>query len=107
MTAQPKSTTATIEHIDEDEATRPQRADAKRNYERLVAAARTVFAQEGGGASMEAIAKEAGVGVGTLYRHFPKRIDVVEAVYRTDVDQLVSASDSFVAELEPWPALVA
>jgi AcrR family transcriptional regulator len=58
------------------------RADAKRNYERLVTAARKVFDQEGGGASMEAIAKEAGVGIGTLYRHFPKRIDVVEAVYR-------------------------
>ncbi len=65
------------------------RADARRNYERLVAAARQVFAEQGGGASMEAIAKEAGVGVGTLYRHFPKRIDVVEAVYRDDVDELV------------------
>ena len=83
------------------------RADAKRNYERLVAAARTVFAQEGGGASMEAIAKEAGVGVGTLYRHFPKRIDVVEAVYREDVDELITVAESVVADMEPWPALVA
>ena len=65
------------------------RADARRNYERLVDAARKVFADQGGGASMEAIAKQAGVGVGTLYRHFPKRIDVVEAVYRDDVDVLV------------------
>ncbi len=65
------------------------RADARRNNERLVAAAREVFAKDGGGASMEAIAREAGVGVGTLYRHFPKRIDIVEAVYRTDVDELV------------------
>ena len=64
------------------------RADAKRNYELLVTAARKVFDQEGGGASMEAIAKEAGVGIGTLYRHFPKRIDVVEAVYVDDVDEL-------------------
>ena len=64
------------------------RADAKRNYELLVAAARKVFDQEGGGASMEAIASEAGVGIGTLYRHFPKRIDVVEAVYVDDVDEL-------------------
>ena len=83
------------------------RADAQRNYERLVAAARKVFAQQGGGASMEAIAKEAGVGVGTLYRHFPKRIDVVEAVYREDVDELVDVAESVVADLEPWPALVA
>ncbi len=55
---------------------------------------------------MEAIAKEAGVGVGTLYRHFPKRIDVVEAVYREDVDELVGVAESVVAEMEPWPALV-
>ena len=83
------------------------RADAKRNYERLVTAARDVFAREGGGASMEAIAKEAGVGVGTLYRHFPKRIDVVEAVYRDDVDELVTVAQSVSADREPWPALVA
>ena len=56
---------------------------------------------------MEAIAKQAGVGVGTLYRHFPRRIDIVEAVYRTDVDQLVRTAETAVAELEPWPALVA
>ncbi len=107
MTAQPRTATATVDRLDEDEAARPMRADAKRNYERLVAAARDVFAQEGGGASMEAIAKEAGVGVGTLYRHFPKRIDVVEAVYREDVDGLVTVAESAVADLEPWPALVA
>ena len=92
---------------DEAPATRPLRADARRNYERLITAAREVFAKEGGGASMEAIAREAGVGVGTLYRHFPQRIDVVEAVYRDDVDQLVSTADQVIAEFEPWPAVVA
>jgi len=109
MTAQLRSTTATVDRVDilEDDAARPQRADAKRNHERLIAAARTVFAQEGGGASMDAIAKEAGVGVGTLYRHFPKRIDVVEAVYREDVDELIKVAESVVADMEPWPALVA
>ena len=56
---------------------------------------------------MEALAKEAGVGIGTLYRHFPKRIDLVEAVYREDVDELVNDAEAFVAEMEPWPALVA
>jgi len=81
------------------------RADARRNYERLVDAARKVFADQGGGASMEAIAKQAGVGVGTLYRHFPKRIDVVEAVYRDDVDQLVGLADHGLVELGPWAAL--
>ena len=70
------------------------RADARRNYQRILEAARKVFADQGGGASLEAIAKQAGVGVGTLYRHFPKRIDVVEAVYRDDVDMLVGAADA-------------
>jgi AcrR family transcriptional regulator len=83
------------------------RADARRNYERLVSAARDVFAAEGEGASMEAVARKAEVGVGTLYRHFPKRIDLVEAVYRTDVDELIQAAEDAVATLEPWPAVVA
>jgi len=86
---------------------RCMRADARRNNERLVTAAREVFAKCGGGASMEAIAKQAGVGVGTLYRHFPKRIDIVEAVYQTDVDELVCAAEEAVAHNEPWEALVA
>jgi AcrR family transcriptional regulator len=90
-----------------DGGERPMRADARRNYEALISAARLVFAQQGGGASMEAIAKEAGVGAGTLYRHFPKRIDLVEAVYREDVDKLVSDADAFVADLDPWEALAA
>jgi len=86
---------------------RPLRADAQRNYDRLIAAARTVFARDGEDASMEAIAREAGVGVGTLYRHFPKRIDVVEAIYRNEVEQLVTTAERAVADLEPWPAVVA
>ena len=86
---------------------RPLRADAQRNYDRLIAAARTVFARDGEDASMETIAREAGVGVGTLYRHFPKRIDVVEAIYRNEVEQLVATAERAVAELEPWPAVVA
>jgi AcrR family transcriptional regulator len=86
---------------------RTMRADARRNYERLVAAAREVFAAEGGGASMEAVARKAEVGVGTLYRHFPKRIDLVEAVYMVDVEEVVAAAEEAVATLEPWPAVVA
>jgi AcrR family transcriptional regulator len=92
---------------DAGETGRPMRADARRNYDRLVASAKEVFSKYGGDASMEAIAKEAGVGVGTLYRHFPKRINIVEAVYRTDVDQLVETAEQAVEELEPWPALEA
>lgn len=86
---------------------RPMRADARRNYVKLVAAAREVFAAEGGGASMDAVARRAGVGVGTLYRHFPKRIDLVQAVYEGDVDELVQTAERVVAEFEPWPAVVA
>ncbi len=86
---------------------KPMRADARRNYERLVEAARQVFTDQGGEASMETIAKQAGVGVGTLYRHFPKRIDVVEAVYRGDVETLVRAADRGPGELPPWEALEA
>lgn len=84
---------------------RPMRADARRNYDRLIAAAREMFGREGGGASMESVAREAGVGVGTLYRHFPKRIDLVEAVYREDVDELIRTGESVAATLEPYAAL--
>jgi AcrR family transcriptional regulator len=83
------------------------RADARRNHDVLIEGARQVFAEHGGSASMEAIAKQAGVGVGTLYRHFPKRIDLVEAVYRDDVDLLVASADRGRTDLEPWPAVEA
>jgi AcrR family transcriptional regulator len=110
MADQGISPTATLEETriaaETEHDDRPMRADARRNYERLVLAAKQVFTKQGGGASMEAIAREAGVGVGTLYRHFPKRIDVVEAVYRTDVDELIVAADTAISDLEPWDALV-
>jgi AcrR family transcriptional regulator len=98
-------TSATGVGGDHDETGRPLRADARRNYERLVAAAREVFNAQGAGAPMETIARQAGVGVGTLYRHFPKRIDLVEAVYRTDVEELVVTAEKAAANLEPWPAV--
>jgi AcrR family transcriptional regulator len=110
MTAQQATALVTPDDLALEDAGDPgrcMRADARRNNERLVAAAREVFAKHGGGASMEAIAKQAGVGVGTLYRHFPKRIDIVEAVYQTDVDELVCAAEEAVAHNEPWQALVA
>jgi AcrR family transcriptional regulator len=93
--------------IEAGSAERPKRADARRNQERLVAAAREVFADAGVGAAMEAIARRAGVGVGTLYRNFPQRIDLVEAVYRNDVEELSEAAKTAVATLEPWPAVAA
>jgi AcrR family transcriptional regulator len=89
------------------EGEKPMRADARRNRERVLIAAREVFGEEGATASMEAIAKHAGVGVGTLYRHFPTRMDVVEAVYENDVEELSEAARRVNAELEPWPAVEA
>jgi AcrR family transcriptional regulator len=85
--------------------TKPLRADARRNRERLVQVARTVFAARGSEASMEEIAKAADVGPGTLYRHFPRRIDLVEAVYREDVDGLVTLAEQVAVEDEPWEGL--
>jgi AcrR family transcriptional regulator len=90
-----------------DDAEKPMRADARRNRQRLVDAAREVFTEQGASASMEAIAKRAGVGVGTLYRHFPTRFDIVEAVYQDDVDELEDAARRAVAELDPWLAVEA
>ena len=87
------------------EGERPKRADARRNRELLIEAARTVFSTQGAGAPMEAIAKQAGVGVGTLYRHFPNRLDLVEAVYESDVQELAATARRVVAELEPGAAV--
>jgi AcrR family transcriptional regulator len=105
MQSTPASTAPTLAGHDAD-AERPMRADARRNYDRLVNAARVALSQRGSDASMEEIAKSADVGVGTLYRHFPRRIDLVEAVYRDDVDALVTLADRVAAEAEPWDALV-
>jgi AcrR family transcriptional regulator len=100
------SQTAAPEATEDDLAAgRPMRADARRNYELLVAAAREVFTAQGSEAAMETVARHAGVGVGTLYRHFPRRIDLVEAVYRTDVDRLVAEADALADAPDPWGAL--
>ncbi|MEA2253840.1 MAG: hypothetical protein QOI62_15 [Solirubrobacteraceae bacterium] len=84
---------------------RPKRADARRNYEKVVAAARDAFADGGASTSLEEIARRAEVGIGTLYRHFPTRQALLEAVYVDEVEELCgSAAD--LAELPPWDALV-
>jgi AcrR family transcriptional regulator len=85
---------------------RPKRADARRNYEKLVAAAREAFAEDGTSASLEDIARRAGVGIGTLYRHFPTRQALLEAVYVDEVEA-ISRSAEELADLPPWDALVA
>ena len=84
---------------------RKPRADATRNRDRLLAAARTVFNQDGPPASLEAVARKAGLGIGTLYRHFPTREALYEAVYRREVDQLVELAARLSAELPPTEAL--
>lgn len=83
---------------------RPQRADARRNFDALIAAARTAFGRDGLDASLEGIAQAAGVGIGTLYRNFPTREDLVEAVYVAEVEHLVDAAAA-AHDQEPWPAL--
>lgn len=92
--------------MNDESAHRAIRSDAQRNHGRLLVAAREVFAREGSDASMEAIALQAGVGAGTLYRHFPRRIDLVQAVYRNDVEELLLAAEKAVANYAPWDALV-
>jgi AcrR family transcriptional regulator len=83
---------------------RPKRADALRNYEKLVAAAREAFTEADRSASLEDIARRAGVGIGTLYRNFPTRADLVEAIYVDEVEALARSADTS-AELDPWEAL--
>lgn len=83
---------------------RPKRADARRNYDKLVTAARDAFAEEGSSATLEEISKRAGVGIGTLYRHFPKREDLLEATYLGGVEEICAAATKY-EELPPWEAL--
>jgi AcrR family transcriptional regulator len=90
-------------------ATQPAlRADARRNYERLLAAAGAAFAEHGADdVSLEAIARRAGVGIGTLYRHFPTRQALLEAVYRDQVEALRVRADELLATQPPEAALAA
>jgi AcrR family transcriptional regulator len=89
--------------------TQPQlRADARRNREKLIEVAAVAFAEQGAGASLEDIARRAGVGIGTLYRHFPTREHLVEVVYRRELELIASAAKELLEEkttdvaLEEW-----
>jgi AcrR family transcriptional regulator len=84
---------------------RKPRADAARNRERLLEAAADIFSAGGPNASLEAVAKGAGVGIGTLYRHFPTRDALFEAVYRHEVDQLGDLAQRLGREATPVEAL--
>ncbi|MHA6617998.1 TetR/AcrR family transcriptional regulator [Pseudonocardia sp. DLS-67] len=82
----------------------PQRASSRRNFEALLAAAREVFAADGVNGSLEEIARRAGVGIGTLYRNFPTRQTLFEAVYVDEVDALARVADDL-NDHDPWDAL--
>ena len=84
---------------------RKPRTDAVRNRERVLEAANAVFSAGGPEASLEAVARRAGVGIGTLYRHFPTREALFEAVYRHEVQQLAALAQRLAKEAEPIAAL--
>ena len=84
---------------------RKPRTDALRNRERILEVAKAAFTRHGAEASLDDIAKQAGVGAGTLYRHFPTRDALIEAVYRSEVEKLAAAARGFAATLPPMEAL--
>lgn len=84
---------------------RKPRTDALRNRERILAVAKSAFTHYGADASLDEIAKTAGVGPGTLYRHFPTRDALIEAVYRSEVEKLAAAAHGFAAVMSPVEAL--
>src|SRR5579863_4749487 len=84
---------------------RKPRTDAQRNRERILEVAREAFTRFGAEASLDEIAKQAGVGAGTLYRHFPTRDELLKAVYRSEVEKLASAERKFAETMPPLEAL--
>jgi len=86
-------------------AQRKPRTDALRNRERILEVAKGAFTRHGADASLDDIAKQAGVGPGTLYRHFPTRDALIEAVYRSEVEKLAAAANGFAAAMPPIEAL--
>jgi AcrR family transcriptional regulator len=84
---------------------RKPRTDAQRNRERILEVAKEAFTGFGADASLDDIAKQSGVGAGTLYRHFPTRDALIEAVYRNEVEKLASAADRFAETMSPIEAL--
>lgn len=87
-------------------AARPMRADARRNYDRLLTEARAVFAEQGTDASLEEIARRSGVGIGTLYRHFPNRHAMMNAVFQEALASLLVRSRELASAERPCAALV-
>jgi AcrR family transcriptional regulator len=86
-------------------ATRKPRSDAQRNRERILGIAKEAFTRFGAEASLDEIARQAGVGAGTLYRHFPSREELLKAVYRSEIEKLAAAEQTFARTLSPVEAL--
>ncbi len=84
---------------------RKPRTDALRNRERILEVAKAAFTRQGANASLDDIAKQAGVGAGTLYRHFPTRDELIEGVYRNEVEKLAAAAARFAETMSPLEAL--
>jgi AcrR family transcriptional regulator len=84
---------------------RKPRADAQRNRERILEVAKEAFTRSGANASLDDIAKQAGVGPGTLYRHFPTREELLQAVYRSELEKLAAAERKFAQTMTPLEAL--
>ncbi len=87
------------------EPARKPRADAQRNRERILEVAKEVFTRDGAAASLDDIARRSRIGSGTLYRHFPTRDALIEAVYRSEVEKLAAAEQRFAANMAPLEAL--
>ena len=95
---------STTEEFAETLITRPKRADARRNYEKVLAAAREAFAEGGESTALEEIARRAGVGIGTLYRHFPNRQALLEALYVNEVEEVCRSAEKLDGG-DPWEEL--
>src|SRR3954470_6462887 len=95
---------STLDTSTQELLARPKRADARRNYEKVLAAAREAFAEGGESTALEEIARRAGVGIGTLYRHFPNRQALVEALYVDEVEEVCRSAAEQDAD-DPWEAL--
>jgi AcrR family transcriptional regulator len=95
---------STTEQSPETLVTRPKRADALRNYQNVLAAAREAFAEGGESMALEEIARRAGVGIGTLYRHFPNRQALLEALYVDEVEEVCRTAAELDSD-DPWEAL--
>jgi AcrR family transcriptional regulator len=96
---------STVETTTTNLLTRPRRADARRNYDKVLAAAREAFAEGGESTALEEIARRAGVGIGTLYRNFPNRQALLETLYLEEVEGICRMAEEQRDSADPWEAL--